>query len=78
MISDQAVDAFVVGDCISGSEFDDDLDVCIAGYCAFGFVEKEDVVGVCEKFVICVEFGVISESDHLRTGVIQLYLSEIY
>lgn len=52
MIPNQAVDSFVVGDGVFRSELDDDLLVAIPGQCASGFIEEEDVAGVCVELKI--------------------------
>ena len=55
MISDKTVDSIIVGDCVSGSEFDDDFDIAISGEYSFGLVELEDVTRVSEELILCVE-----------------------
>ena len=55
MISDKAVDSVVVGDCVSGSKFDDDFDIAISREYPFGLIELKDVTRVSEELVLCVE-----------------------
>lgn len=70
MIPDKAIDSFVISDCVSGSEFYDDFEIGIFGYCAFGFVEKKDVVGICEELIVGVELRVIGDCENFGAGVI--------
>lgn len=55
MISHKAVDSLIVGNCVSRSEFDDDFGIGITSDGPFGFIEKEDIVRVGKKLVICVQ-----------------------
>ena len=55
MVSHKAVDSLIVGNCVSRSEFDDDFGIGIASDGPFGFIEKEDIVRVGKKLVICVQ-----------------------
>ncbi len=70
MIPDKAIDSFVISDCVSGSEFYDDFEIGIFGYCAFGFVEKKDVVGICEELIVGVELRVIGDCENFGAGVV--------
>lgn len=78
MIPDKAIDSFIISDCVSGSEFYDDFEIGIFGYRAFGFVEKKDVVGICEELIVGVELRVIGDCENFGAGVVEFDLSEIY
>ncbi len=49
MISDQAVDSFIIGNCISGSKFNNYLAIGVSLKSTFGIIEQKDIVGISEK-----------------------------
>lgn len=70
MVSNKAVDAFVVVHGVSGSELDDYFFVGVSLYGSFGLVEEEDVVGVCEELEIGLELGFIRDGENFGAAAL--------
>lgn len=61
MVSDKAVDSFIVGNGVSGSELDNDFSLWIFCQNSFVITEEEDVVGVGEKLELSLYFRGVDE-----------------
>lgn len=70
VISDQTVNSFIVSYSISRSELNNYFYVWVSGDCTFGIVELEYVSAVSEKFVLCVELGIIGDRQYFSAGII--------
>ena len=56
MISHQTINSFIVCNCILWPKLDDYLPISISLNSTFRVIEQEDVVCICEKLKIGIEF----------------------
>jgi len=77
MISHQTINSFIVCNCILWPKLDDYLPISISLNSTFRVIEQEDVVCICEKLKIGIEFWVICNCEYFGTGIIEFDLAEV-